>query len=232
MPSFLSKRPSGPQLLIICVLLLLPAACSTGLIAPKAPGTAEDFRQSAYRSIHGKRYAEGMEALGKALKLEPNGSGYLLLGDLQEALEQFRAAQNSYRKGLGYSSDEKLRQSFYFHLAVLAILEFKQLDRADELAEQLPETTAAALNLAALQALQQNHYDEAIRLTEQVLSNPQQQEMTGWAYYCAARAWLAVNNDAKASEALFFAINHARGHGLVARITKLWEELRQRPLSR
>lgn len=217
-------------LVSLAILSQLTACTTSKTFSSPAVGAAE-YRQQASLAIHENRFADGTKLLIKAIKLEPRGSDYLLLGNLQETLEKYRQALKYYQKGLEYAVDAELKLSLSFLLATLEALEFDQFEKAATQAKQLPDKSAHYLNLQALLAIQQNHYDAAIRLTEQIVSSNQEQEMTGWAHYHAARAWAAVGNDPKAFQALFFAINNARGHGLVARITRLWEELKQLPLA-
>lgn len=212
---------------LLLLSLLQLAGCATSGKTPTSGLSAEEYRQQAYHSIYEKRYADSAKLLEKALVLEPSGADYLLLGDIQEALRQYRPARSSYQKGHQIDVDEELKQLFIFRWATLEALEFKDSAKASELALLLPEGSPAALNLQALQAIEKNHFDTALRLTEQISSSTAEQEMKGWAHYHAANAWIAVGNKNKAFQSLFFAINHARGHGLVDRITRLWEELKQ-----
>lgn len=218
-----------PHLFILIIGLLLLAGCAIPGNSPHDGLSAEEYRQQAYHSIHEKRYAGGAKLLQKAIDREPRSEDYLLLGDLREVLEQYRAARSAYKKGLATKPGAKLHQALVFHWATLEALEFNNPTEAAELASGLNENSAEALTLQAIQALQKNHFDTALRLTDQVSSRPADQEIKGWAHYHAARAWIAVGNESKALEALFFAINNARGHGLVSRITRLWEDLKQHP---
>lgn len=215
---------------IISGLLLQLIACSPVGKLPTTTINVTEYRQQAAQSIYENRYADGIKWLRKVIKLDPTGSDYLLLGDLQEALERFRPARSSYQKGLEYAATPALQQKLNFQLATLEALEFNHLDKTAKLAALLPESSVGTLNLQALLALRQHQYDRALRFARQVVNNSQDQEMTGWAHFHAAQTWTAVGNDTKAFRALFMAINHARGRGLVARITRLWEELKQRPL--
>ena len=217
--------------IIVLSLLMQLAGCATPGRTPPSGLTAAEYRQQAYHSIYEKRYADGTKLLEKAIAIEPRGEDYLLRGDIQEALHQYRAARSSYQKGQATASGDQLNQALIFHWATLEALEFNNSAKAAELALLLPEDSPTALNLQAVQAIETNHFDTALRLTEQITNNTADQEMKGWAYYHAARAWIAVKNKSKAFQSLFFAINHARGHGLVDRITQLWEELKQQPLA-
>ena len=217
-------------LFLLALLLCQLVACAPAGKLPKATGNAEDYRRQAYQAIYEKRLNDGITSLQQAISLEPMGSDYLLLGDLQEANEQYRAALKAYQKGIQYAFDAKTREELNFHWATLEAFQYDRLDKATELIAQLPADSAAALNLRTIQSLQRKHFDTALQHSEQVVSDNQDQEMTGLAHYLAAQAWLNVGNESKAFQSLFFAINHARGHGLVARITRLWEELKKRPL--
>ncbi len=228
MPTLLKTKNHGR--LLLGLLLFQLVACAPAGKLPKISGHAEDYRQQAYQAIYEKRLNDGTTLLQQAISLEPTGADYLLLGDLQEANEQYQAALTSYQKGIQHALDAKVRADLNFHAAILEALQYDRLDKATELTAQLPENSAAALTLRALVSLQQKHFDTALLHCEQVINENQDQEMTGLAHYLATQAWLNVGNESKAFQSLFFAINHARGHGLVARITRLWEELKERPL--
>ena len=151
------------------------------------------------------------------------------MGDLQEALQKYRAAHSAYAKGLELTPPEKLRNALNFYLAMLEMSEFSNPDKGDTFFQLLPINSPEALNLQALQALQARRLDRAIELTGQIIASQAGQEMKGWAFYLAARTWTKLGNEDKRFEALFFAINHARGHGLVDRITRFWEQLKTQP---
>lgn len=227
-----NSRPFLRRLLVASLFLLTLSACASGPIAtrqPKINGTAPELRQLAAQAIDEKRYQDATQALQQAADSDPGHADYLLLGNLQEALEQYRPAQKTYQRGLTHTSNDNLQQRLYFHWATLEALELDRPERARDLANKLPAGSDGRLNLEILQAIQKNHYDAALRLAQQISSRSDDKEMIGWAHYHAARAWVAVGNNGKAFEALFHAINHARDHGLVARITRLWDDLRQLP---
>ncbi len=227
-----NSRPFLRRLLVASILLLTLTACASGPGSTRPTtlnGTAPELRQLAAQAIDEKRYQDATQALRQAAASDPANADYLLLGNLQEALEQYRPAQKSYQSGLAHTSNDDLQQKLYFHWATLEALELNHPSRAADLAIKLPVDSDSRLNLQILQAMQQNHYDAALRLAQQLSSRSDDKEMIGWAHYHAARAWVAVGNNSKAFEALFHAINHARGHGLVARITRLWDDLRQLP---
>jgi tetratricopeptide (TPR) repeat protein len=219
------------QLLIGSTLLILLSACTTTGPLTKPAGNPDEYRREASRAIHEKRYSDAVQQLRNVIALDPTSSDFLLLGDLQEALERYRPARRSYLSGLEQAAEAVQQHKFIFHLAVLEGLHFNDYNAAASRANQLPDDTAEDLVLETLLAMLRNHYDKSLELSDRVIKNNYRQEMIGWAHYLAARSWVAVGNDSKAFQALFFAINHARGYGLVARITRLWEDLKQRPLS-
>ena len=213
-------------LLIGCSLQL--SACANPAKPQNNNLSAEAYRQQTYHFIAQKRYADGAKSLQQAIRLETRGQDQLLLGDLQEALADFKAARKSYQQGLTSESTLEVRQLLRFHAASLDLIELNRPQQAAELLKKLPADSAAAHNLQAARQLLTGKPTAALQHTEQVLNNQAaDQEMIGWAHYHAARAWVAVNNRDKAFQALFFAINHARGHGLVSRISQLWEELKR-----
>lgn len=230
MPSRLISIMNHLRSFVIFALFLQLVACAALDRQPAANVSAGDYRKQAAKAIREHLYADGAQLLNKAVKLDPTGADYFLLGNLQEALEKYRKARKSYQMGLEFAVEQELQQKLNFNLATVEALAFNRFEKAAELISKLPANSAASFNLQALQAMQLNHYDKALRLTEQAISNTRDQEMIGWAHFLAARCWAAVNNDSKAFQSLFFAINHARAHGLVSRVTRFWEELKLRPL--
>jgi len=96
------------------------------------------------------------------------------------------------------------------------------------LQRQLSPNSPAERNLQASRLIAAGNSAEALQPLQQALDAPTtDQELKGWAYFHSARARVALEQKDEAFQALFFAINHARGHGLVKRITRLWEELKQ-----
>lgn len=228
--------PSPHNLNRICLIILATGilmclfSCAELVNTSSVDLNAPEYRQQAYRAIDENRYNDGAKLLQKAINLEPRSEDLLLQGDLREALEQYRAARSAYQRGLEVKPSPALMQALTYHLATLEALEFDNPEKAAELAIKLTKNSPAELNLQALQAIKKKYFDTALQLTTQVTNNYDDQEMKGWAHYYAAQAWAAVGNQSNAFQALFFAINHARGHGLVGRITRFWEELKQQPL--
>ncbi len=216
--------------ILIAAPLLFLAACADLANTYGTNLSASEYRQQAYRAVDDNRYKEGAKLLQKAINMEPRSEDLLLLGDLREGLEQYRAARSAYQKGLDAKPSTELTQALVYHWATLEALEFDNQEKALELSTKLSEDSPAYINLRALQAIKKKQFDAALKLATQVTSDYDDQEMKGWAHYHSAQAWVAVGNESNAFQALFFAINHARGHGLVGRITRLWEELKQQPL--
>jgi tetratricopeptide (TPR) repeat protein len=210
-------------------MVLSVSACAT-TSPPVAPvlSTAE-YRQQAYHSIYEKRYADGARLLELALELEPQAEDYLLLSDLYAVQEQFSQADNALTNGLQLELQPAEKQRLIFQSAVLKILAFEDPTAAERLVIDLPADSPEALTIEALLRQYQRQYDQAIRLTEKVAETATDSEMKGWAYFLSARSWVFGKDYPKAFEALFHAINHARGHSLEKRITQLWEELRAIP---
>ncbi|WP_303720822.1 hypothetical protein [Malonomonas rubra] len=140
--------------------------------------------------------------------------------------QKYRAALNRYQIGLKLNVEQEINQTLKFYWSTLEALELDNPAKLQELSKHLFENSAAARNLKFLQAIANQHFDSALSLRGRVTAEPADQEMKGWVYFIAARAWDAVGNWDKAFETLFFANNHARCHGLVSRITRFWEDLK------
>ncbi len=204
--------------------IVLVGCSATNRSASTSP---EELRLKLAHSLDYKQYATAADQLKQLLEIEPTIKDSLLRGDLLNSISKYEAAQSCYQKALDIEGIEAEKQQLYYHLALLEAEEFNNLDQAELLAKKLQPESSIQNDLRALLALKRGDVDQTLHFTELAIKNAEDNEMRAWAYYHSAQAWIVKANPGKTSQNLFNAINYASGYNLVARISKLWEEIRQ-----
>ena len=130
------------------LLFTLLAGCAALKPHPD-PAAAARHAALGARLVVKHRYAEAAKEYAQAQQLDPAKAAYALeLGDLREALEEYRSARRAYRDGLdAVAPGDPQRPDLVWRLALLEALHLDAAEAAQKLAGQLAGNDFRALDL-------------------------------------------------------------------------------------
>jgi len=213
------------QLCLILVLLSL-FAC-----APKGPQVSpQQHRQWAMELIKVRDFEQAIKELGLALEGQPDMADGLLYADLLEGQGDIAKARRALSKALKYpTTDSALADEVGYRLALLELSDFDSPGAARKLLEKLPPLDSRRYDLKAMLLFSEQKYKDALTEAQRGLTLAQNNEIKGWLHFHLAQIYYELRIERETFGSLFKAINNGRGHALVQRITKYWEDRRHEP---
>ena len=211
---------------ILALTLLLPACVSTTARKDVPPAQHRQWAQELL-SIHDKKGA--IDELKMALSGNPNIEDALLYGDLLESQKEYKRARKAYKNAYKYPADDAQKLTLNYRLALLEAGDFDNFRITRKLIETLPPVDSRRFDLQSVLFFKQGDYKSALESSQRALARAQDNEEQGWAHFHMAQIYYELRIERDTFGSLFKAVNTARGHSLVARITEYWEDRRHVP---
>jgi len=210
--------------LVALALLASLAACAT--LPPPDPVRAGTLHEEALRQASIGNYALAVTSYDEAIRYNPQNSVlYLQRGEILEAIQQFAEAVKTYQTALKrLPSEHSDREKVYYRLG-LDQAETNDVRGATSSLAGIVETSPRK-DLEGMIALQQGDPDAALLLFNDALKSAVDSEQQALIYYHASRAHFAKRNLVEANNALFHAVNNARGLALKNHIRIFFDQIR------
>ena len=224
-------RPQQLLRLVIvaaCIVALFVGGCGRGAYARKDDmRSAPEVVAEAEKMILRKAYASAAVQYAIAIEKDPSvGKYYLRRCELLERIDQDKEAYYTYEDALeNITQEDPSRLELTHRLALINANRLYDLDRAEELLQEIPGNTIERLDLAAFLYYQSSQFDTAIKLLNKALMKVDDPDMKALMLYHAALIYHKIGDDKNTFGSLYYAINHAEHLGLIRDIEQLWQEL-------
>lgn len=213
---------------LLLALLFLAGGCS--LLLPKPdPRPVEAIVNHAEELVGRKAYAGAADEYAIVLRKQTdNGAYYLRSAELLERIDEDQRARKTYERALkNLPPDDKHRHEIMLRLALIDANHLFLLDDAEELLQQLPDSSVERHDLAGFLYYKSGQYDLAISILNKALERCKDNDMRALMLYHAALIYRQLGDEKNTYGSLYHAINQAQHLGLIRDIERLWNTLNE-----
>ncbi len=207
------------------LLALVLASCAT--LPPADPKLSATLHEKAIRMTTIMNYPEAISTYSEAIRYNPlNSDLYLQQTELLETIQQFDIAARSYQQAIDRLPKDYLElERIHYRLGLLQARDKDQHRKAKQNLTQIKEPSMHS-DLEGFIALHAGDPDGALGLFSQALKATSDSEQQARIYYHASKAHYAKEDIVESKNALFHAVNNARGLALKQHIRIFFDQIR------
>ena len=197
-------------------------------LPPANPKLSATLHEEAIRATAIKNYSVAIAKYEEAIRYNPlEAQLYLKQAEVLETLQQFDKAVKTYQLALDRLPEiQEERELIHYRLGLLRARDKSDHRRAKENLTFIKDESMR-LDLDGCIHLYSGDPDEALRLFSRALQSALDSEQQARVYYHASQAHYAKNDLVESRNALFYAVNNARGLALKQHIRIFFEQLQQ-----
>lgn len=216
-----SFKKTGLSLLLGIIL----AGCAT--LPPADPKLSANLHDEAIRMTTNMNYPDAISTYSEAIRYNPlNSDLYLQQAELLETIQQFDIAARSYQQAINRLPKDHLKlENIHYRLGLLQARDEGQHRKARQNLAQVKEPSLRS-DLEGFIALHAGDPDGALELFSQALKTAVDSEQQARVYYHASHAHYAKEDIVESKNALFHAVNNARGLALKQHIRIFFDQIR------
>jgi tetratricopeptide (TPR) repeat protein len=207
------------------LLGLVLTSCAT--LPPADPKLSATLHEEAIRMTTVMNYPEAISKYDEAIRYNPlNSDLYLQQAELLETIQQFDIAARPYQQAIDRLPEDHLElENMHYRLGLLRARDKGQHRKARQNLTQIEEPSMR-FDLEGFILLHAGDPDGALKLFSQALKTAPGSEQQARVYYHASHAHYAKKDIIESKNALFHAVNNARGLALKQHIRIFFDQIR------